>query len=75
MHVYIHTYTHGDRLARRLDPAAPTHPTTPPTPQKPAPQDIEFPAQDAWASIRGGCIAAFSSDIEGMEEEQLEVGR
>lgn len=43
-----------------------THPNTP--------QDIEFPAQDAWAAIRGGCIAAFSSDVEGMEEEQLEVG-
>ena len=34
-------------------------------------QDIEFPAQDAWEAIRGGCLAAFSMDVEGEEEEQL----
>eukprot|EP00624_Nannochloropsis_granulata_P002364 evm.model.NODE_22006_length_11650_cov_26.012875.1 len=34
-------------------------------------QDIEFPAQDAWGMIRGGCLAAFSMDVEGEEEEQL----
>jgi hypothetical protein len=36
-------------------------------------QDVEFPAQEACPAIRGGCIAAFSSEIEGMDEEQLEV--
>lgn len=34
-------------------------------------QDIEFPAQDAWGAIRGGCLAAFSMDVEREEEEQL----
>jgi len=36
-------------------------------------QDIEFPAQDAWSAVRGGCIAAFSMLAEGKDEEELHL--
>ena len=34
---------------------------------------MEFAVQESWEAIRGGCLAAFSLQVPGLEDEQVDI--